>query len=145
MSHPTPDDVLAGVRAAWDASTLPALVPGGLHHGRAPSGRDAPEPPYAVATVKEGEREWFSGKAYVQPFTVTVRVWDAAPSPSTATVRRALEDLLDAGALAVPNADDVLHVKPAGGELQLDPKPRESNNVLAAAGSWEVLVQGSRP
>jgi hypothetical protein len=143
----TPDDVAAGFKARWDGSHVPdsTLVPNGLHYGRAPQGTN---PVYGVFTVEEGETEEFSGETYIQTFTVKAAVYAQAGSegPKTDDKRRELEKAFRRTAeMTVPNADQVLHVRPAaGGGLEYAKEMREAQNVVIASGAWEVLVQATR-
>lgn len=137
-----PDDVIQGVGSAWDGSTMPTLVTGGLHQ-RPPSGT---VPPYGVIACEDGDQEDFSGKAYLKTFRVRVSVYAESVPSNSGTIRRTLENLLDRSAtLTVPNADLLIAVKPAAGGLTLAEQKRNANDVVIAQATWDVIVQGSRP
>lgn len=146
MAVVTPDDVAAGFKALWDASHVPdaSVIPNGLHYGRPPG---TTQPPYGVFTVEEGDAEEFSGRTYIQPFTVKVAIYaqSGASGPDTDTKRRECEAAFRrTSAMVVPNADQVLHVKPAGGGVEYAAQMREGQNVVVASGAWEVLIQATR-
>lgn len=142
----TPDDVLAGFKTLWDASHLTdaTLIPNGLHHQRPPAGT---QPPYGVASIEEGEIEEFSGRTYLQTFTVKAAVYvqSGASGPETDDKRRACEDAFRrTESMTVPNADQVVQVKPVKGGLEYAQQMREGMNVVIASGAWDVQVQATR-
>ncbi len=143
MPSVTIDDVLQAVKARWDEDgILPTLVPGGLWHGR--TKQDATYP-HAEQMIEAGDREEFSGLAYLQPFTVTIQVRDAAASPATDAIHARMSTLLDRNALSIAGSGTrVVHVRPKAPRLTLEDKTREANNVLIAAATWEILVQADR-
>lgn len=136
-----PDDVLDGLRALWAGSRMPSLVTGGLYHGRATT---SAQKPYAAIKATEGDREEFSGTAYLQRYTVEVTVWSSDAPPEMAEIRRELSRLLDRTAdLSIPNAR-VVHVRGRGGRLEVAAAQQDANDVLIAAGTWDVLVESTR-
>lgn len=142
----TPDDVAAGFKTLWDGSHVvdSAVIANGLHHGRVPN---ATQPPYGVLAIEEGDVEEFSGATYLQTFKVKVAIYaqSGASGPDTDTKRRACEAAFRrTTAMVVPNADQVVHVKPAGGGVEYAQQMREGMNVVVASGAWEVLIQATR-
>ena len=142
----TPDDLLEGVRRLWHESHIVdvTLVPNGIHHQRPPTGTPLP---YGVASIVEGEPERFSGRTYIQPFTLKIAIYAESGSegPKTSAIRRQLEaSLRDTTTLAVPNADRVLAVRPVPGGLEYAAQMNLAQNVVTASGAWEVLVQATR-
>lgn len=136
-----PDDVKAGISDAWNTSDLPNLVTGGIYHGRAQT--DATMP-YAVLTIEEGDREEFSGTTYLQKFKAVLSIWSNAAPANAGEFRRQLAMMMDRRTLTVPNADNVTHVKPLAGKLDLDKQQRDANDVLVAGGAWEILIEATR-
>lgn len=144
----TPDDVAAGFLELWNA--LPhELVTGGLHHQRAPN---AAQPPYAVMTIEDGDTEEFSGGTYLQKFIVRVAAYTNTPTPNSGPIRREAETAFrhaerregPGPKFRVPNADQVLHVRPVPGGLEYAPQTKDAQNVVVPTGAWEVLIQADR-
>lgn len=141
----TPDDVAAGCKARWDASHVAdsTLVPNGIHHGRPPAGTALP---YGVLSIEEGESEEFSGSTYIQKFIAKVAIYAQSGSsgPETDEKRRECESAFRRTTeMTVPNADQVMHVRPIPGGLEYAQQMKEGQNVVIASGAWEVLIQAT--
>src|SRR3990167_4241619 len=142
-----PSDVLAAVKRFWDAdAALIALVPGGLHFGRVSDTHDASpiKAPYAVAKITEGEAQWNSSLAYVQPWTIELRVWSEAGPEDAGKIHRALDVVFDRDRYDEMFLDSgrVLDLRALPGELSEDDARKDAKDQMILARHWEVLVQG---
>jgi hypothetical protein len=152
MNAPTPDDVLAAVKARLEAEPgWTALVGQRTYFGRRP---EQAAFPYCVLQVEEREPVYVqSDGGYVQDFALEASVWvksgDAAAA-DVATPGQLLQKALGwtgsdaANGLSVATAVGTVHVKPAGGKLVLTEPLRQGQDVLAAGRRVEVRVQGKR-
>lgn len=141
--------LLAAYYAAWNASTLPTLVPGKLWFDRAPErGADGKpiQSPYAEIRITPRVAEYNSSNAYLQTFAVEMTVWSVAGATDAGTIGQQIGLTFDPPAgNAVPPAlvvagALVVRVDAEGGTFELDPARRQSQDVMLAAASWNVLL-----
>ncbi len=153
MNAPTPDDVLTAGKARLEAEAgWVALMGARTYFARRP---EQVSFPYCVLTVEEKPDLAYaqSDGGYAQDFVLEASVWvksgDAAAADA-ATPGALLQKALGwtatdaATGLSVPNAVRTLHVKPAGGKLELTDELKAGQDVLAAGRRVEVRVQGLR-
>jgi hypothetical protein len=141
----TVGDVLAGVQKRWNDAALPKLIPGGLHAlGRVPAVK--PAGPYAVVNIRAQAKEETSGN-YIQPFVVTIRVWNFQETDDTKKIGGTLAAAFDwkQALFSVTGADKVIGIKPMTEALEQDQATKQAQDVLITTGSWEVWLQVTRP
>lgn len=142
-------NLLVGLKTLWDASSLPASVPGGLHHGPVPMTKPdgtALVSPYARVEVEPQDPEPNSSAYYLQTFRVALTVWSQTGSVAAGTIQRALGRVFDPPAsgaapsgLAVADAA-VIWVKPARGRFETDPDRKDARDVILAEAAWDVTL-----
>ena len=157
-----PEDILEAVKTRWEiaGSTLPTLVPGGLHHGQAPETKEGVSvvSPYATVNITDGEllfsatsAELVGGGRGVSPillmFEVTIQVYVNSTTPNTdgRTIRQEIDRLFnrDQARSMTMTPAICLDWRPiAGGGLMLDPERGEALDVAIVTRRWEATVQG---
>lgn len=127
-----------------DSADLALAVPGGLTAGAVDP---RVESPYGTAKATAGPIQYTATTAYLQRWTVEVRIWSDDGPSNAGELQRLLDVMLVVRArteYVLPNGQTlaVLCSLKQGGELAEDPARRRGKAVTAAAARWEVIIEG---
>lgn len=132
-----PEQVAAGVMAAFNRSPARVRLDGGLHYGRVPESAAAP---YGRLGVVMSRHTRLSNR-YLRMFDIRVEIWgDTGPidlGPPRASIEAAVL------ALKVPEAIKVVDVKPADTDLQVVGEVRNAKDVCLLSLGWQALIEGN--
>jgi hypothetical protein len=137
----TVDDVLDGFKALWAAAGLPALVTGGIYLRFVPG---SVQPPYAWATAESGKQMTTAGPIYLEPFTLTARVYLRNGVDDRREVERRLDTVTRSHGLWPPSRGKAVWVKPAPVPPPPNNAPSQARDIVEVARAWEVLIQQRR-
>lgn len=142
MADVGPDQVAAGVVAAWNGSAdARVYCPGGIWHGRVP--QSAGGTPYARLTVSQGDTKRFGGGRYLRTFAVRISIWgDNGAAGDVADLRAAAAALMTRANLTVPGAVKLTDLKPGPNEMGVDESPRNADDVSMMNLEFTLTVEG---
>lgn len=148
----TADDVADLVKARLEATSgYATALPGKGWWDRGP---DEPSYAYEVHTIEGGEKELFSGAAYLQPWTLSFAAY--CPIGETGVNPQAVEQLLNSAfgtdaantalqAVALRNATEkVLHCLPRVDSASFASTLRDGRDVFVIGAVYELLIQGDK-
>lgn len=144
----TLDDLAKVIVDRYTASAeLVAALPGKVWLDRAP---DEPAGDYAVFTLERaGSSEWESDGTYLAPWTLrvvayTVQGRTGGSTPQQVQLALAAAYNADPTGWAALRAGRVNCCLPDGYDGKHAPNLREGRDVFAAAGQWQLTVEGNR-
>lgn len=145
MAMIRPDHIISAWKTLWDAdASLPTLVPGGLWTPPVTGGTTSP---YATLTLKAAPPQWVTSGAYLQDWTVEVKVWSTAGAVDAGGIQAALDaafKLTSKDSLSIPSATRVVSLLAVPGSFADRDGRKERKEALLTTARWTLKLQGQR-
>lgn len=137
------ETIVAGLIAAWQADpTLTTLVPGGIWYGQAPQDDT---PVRAIMSFEpEGETIKAATRDYIQPFTVTIKLYASKTMTSSdwPSIRNAINSAWCGVVSPVVSGASLISFEPATASTELASERRDGEDVLIGSATYSGLAQG---